>query len=170
VAEKSSDIYYKEFQNLEQSKNFLKKENYDKSEIQLELKNLVENYEELFDQVKIITKISDRLQRKLDKTNDKLNERNIQLQETIDALTKAKVGRKATTYILFFAVALFIVSEAFIEPRIESWAALKFSVGIAFWVGLLLKFVIAFMIKPGEMIIEKTLLKRARKEIIKVEA
>ncbi len=168
---KSSDIYAKEFQNLESAKKFLKKEKYDKSEIQLEFKMLVENYEDIFDQVKIITKISDRLQRKLDKTNDKLNEsndqlneKNIQLEETIDALEKAKVGRKATTYVLVFAVLLFIISEAVVEPRIEIWAAAKFSAKWAFWIGLFLKLIIAFLIKPGEMMIERRLLKSARRE------
>ncbi len=170
----SSDIYGNEFRNLEHSKKFLKKEKYNKDEIQLEFKMLVENYEDLFDQVKIITKISDRLQKKLDKTNDKLNEtndqlneKNIQLEETIDALEKAKVGRKATTYVLIFAVILFILSEAIVEPKIEAWASVQFSESWAFWIGLFLKLIIAFLIKPGEMMIERRLLKSARKEAMK---
>lgn len=157
-------IYQKELENLEQAKNFLLKADYSKMDIQLEFKNLVENYEELIDQVKIITKISDRLQKKLNRTNEKLevtnvalNETNIKLNETIDALTEAKIGRRASTIVLIVAIALFFVSEAWIEPMIER----TFN---NFWVGLGLKFVVAILIKPGEDFTNKYMLKQARKK------
>lgn len=156
-------IYQQEIENLEQSKNFLKRKEYSKMDIQLEFKKLVENYEELIDQVKIITKISDRLQKKLNRTNEKLeltneqlNDTNIKLNETIDALAEAKIGRKAATIVLFVAIFLFIVSEALIEPYIEKTFK-------NFWVGLGLKLVVAILIKPGEDFTNKYMLKKERK-------
>jgi hypothetical protein len=175
VREKETDIYDKEAQCLKRSKDFIQKGGYEMEDLQLQFKSLVEHYEELFDQVKIITKISDRLQRKLDKTNDELeltndqlNDRNVELQETIDALTKARIGRRAATLVLVVAVILFILSEAIIEPRIENWATDYYQESsMAFWIGLLLKFFIAVMIKPIEMLMERALTSRARKKAMK---
>jgi len=157
-------IYHREVEFLENSKAFLKKSGYSREELQLEYKNLLENYEELVDQVKIITKISDRLQKKLNKTNDKLestndklNDTNIKLSETIDALTEAKIGRRAGTIVMFVAIALFMVSEAWIEPMIEQAFP-------NFWVGLGLKLVVAILIKPGEDLTNRYMLKKARKK------
>ena len=157
-------IYQREIECLEQSKNFLKKNEYSKMELQLEFKKLAENYEELIDQVKIITKISDRLQNKLNRTNEKLevtneklNDTNIKLNETIDALAEAKIGRKAATIVLFVAIFLFIISEAWIEPLIEQHFQ-------NFWVGLALKLIVAILIKPGEDFTNKYMLKKARKK------
>lgn len=160
----NESIYQRELENLEQAKSFLKRTEYSKMDIQLEYKKLVENYEELIDQVKIITKISDRLQNKLNKTNEKLevtnealNDTNIKLNETIDALAEAKIGRKASTIVLIVAIGLFIISEAWIEPIIER----SFS---NFWVGLSLKLGVAILIKPGEDFTNKYMLKKARKK------
>jgi predicted nuclease with TOPRIM domain len=157
-------IYHREVDFLEKSKAFLKKSGYSREELQLEYKHLLENYEELVDQVKIITKISDRLQKKLNKTNDKLettndklNDTNIKLNETIDALTEAKIGRKAGTIVMFVAIALFIVSEWWIEPYIEA----LYGQGL---VGLGLKLVVAILIKPGEDLTNRYMLKKARKK------
>lgn len=158
-------IYQREIENLEGSKQFLKRSEYSKLELQLEFKKLVENYEELIDQVKIITKISDRLQRKLNKTNEALEnsnnqlaELNRQLNETIDQLTEAKIGRKAATIVMIVAIALFIVSEAFIEPIIDKMFANNFFIDLG------LKLVVAILIKPGEDFTNKYMLKKARKK------
>jgi hypothetical protein len=158
------NIYQRELENLEQAKKFLKRSEYSKMDIQLEFKKLVENYEELVDQVKIITKISDRLQNKLNRTNEKLettnqqlNDTNIKLNETIDALAEARIGRRAATIVMMVAIGLFIVSEVWIEPIIEK----TFD---NYWVGLSLKLVVAILIKPGEDFANKYMLKRARKK------
>jgi predicted nuclease with TOPRIM domain len=158
-------IYQREIENLEQSKNFLKKSDYSKLELQLEYKKLVENYEELIDQVKIITKISDRLQKKLNKTNEALEnsnnqlaELNYQLNETIDQLTEAKIGRRAATIVMIVAIALFIISEAFIEPQIDKMFPNNFLAGLG------LKLIVAILIKPGEDFANKYMLRKARKK------
>ncbi len=158
-------IYQREIENLEQSKSFLKRSEYSKLELQLEFKKIVENYEELIDQVKIITKISDRLQKKLNRTNEALEnsnnqlaELNSQLNETIDQLTEAKIGRRAATIVMMVAIALFIISEAFIEPQIDKMFSDNFIVGLG------LKLVVAILIKPGEDFANKYMLRKARKK------
>lgn len=164
MGEKTSTIFQQEAQNLESSKKFLERQNFTREQAGAQIKKMNEEYAELLDQVKIITKISDRLQRKLDRTNDKLNQsneelnkKNIELEQTIDALTKARVSRRATTIVFIVAIFLFVLTEALIEPEIEK-------VVDNMWIGLLLKFIVAALIKPGEMLLEKTLLKRARKQ------
>lgn len=174
----SKSIYQNELENLEQSKQFLSRNEYSKMELQLEFKKLLENYEELIDQVKIITKISDRLQNKLNNTNEKLellnselNQKNIQLRDTINALAEAKIGRKAATIILFFTISIFLVSEAFIEPRIDDMVVYFWgntdSVN-PFYLSIFIKLILALSIKPAESLVERTLLKREQKKHLKV--
>lgn len=160
-------IYQREIENLEQSKQFLKNSEYSKLELQLEYKKLVENYEELIDQVKIITKISDRLQNKLNKTNDSLEtsnnqlaELNYQLNETIDQLTEAKIGRRAAGIVMIIAIGLFVISEVLIEPKIDNMFPDNSLVGLG------LKLIVAVLIKPGEDFVNKYMLKKARKKQI----
>lgn len=173
-----TDIYNRENENLQKYKEFLKNGGYSHEELQLNYKNLIEHYGELLSQVKIITRISDRLQKKLDKANAELNEaneqlheKNVQLQETIDALTQARVGRRAATVTLLVAIVLFIVSEALVEPRIEKWAIDYYKeASMAFWVGIILKFVLALLLKPIETVTERVMLRRARQQAIKARA
>jgi len=160
-------IYQREVDSLEQSKAFLKRNEYSKLELQLEFKKNVENYEELIDQVKIITRISDRLQKKLNKTNEALEstneqlaELNDQLNETIDQLTEAKIGRKAGTIVMIMVISLFIISEVFIEPIIDDAFPDNTLVGLG------LKLVVALLIKPGEDFANKYMLRQARKKQI----
>jgi len=163
---RKENIYHKEKDYLQRTQDFIASEAYqDTDATKTELTSIVENYEELLDQTVLITRISDRLQKKLDKTNDKLvslndqlNDKNDELQETIDNLLKAKVGRKATTYVFIFALVLFVFSEALIEPYIEAYYAnnIYLSLGV--------KAVIAMSIKPLEMLVEDGLLKIARKQ------
>jgi len=158
----NQNIYQREADFLQNAKEFMTRSDYSKEELQLEAKYLIENYEELVSQVKIITRISDRLQRKLDKTNTKLEQTNVQLNETIDALTEAKIGRKAATIVMIVAIALFVVSEAWIEPIIDS----HFPNSEYPFVGLGLKLVVAILIKPGEDLTNRYMLRKARKKQI----
>ena len=80
------------------------------------------------------------------------------MNETIDALTEAKIGRRAGTIVMIVAVALFIVSEVIIEPRIDQMFPNNSLVGLG------LKLVVAILIKPGEDLTNKYMLKKARKK------
>ncbi|OYT14422.1 MAG: hypothetical protein B7C24_18440 [Bacteroidetes bacterium 4572_77] len=152
------NIYLKEKEKLQKTLRFLDSEDFNNADLtQEELKSASHNYQELLDQTILITRISDRLQKKLDKTNDQLHDKNEELQNTIDDLVKAKVGRKATTIVFVFALLLFIISEAFLEPYIDSYAN-------DLYLSLAIKAGIAMLIKPIEMIVETTMLKRARRK------
>ncbi|OIP01999.1 MAG: hypothetical protein AUJ98_02790 [Bacteroidetes bacterium CG2_30_33_31] len=174
----NQSIYQKELENLEQAKNFLRRPEYSKMDIQLEYKKLVENYEELVDQVKIITKISDRLQGKLNTTNEKLeflnaelNDKNIQLKEAITAVTEAKIGRRASTIVLFVAILLFIATSAILEPQIDNLVTYFFGTSkpliSPFWIGITLKCLLALLIKPGEKLLEDSMLKKEQAKHLK---
>lgn len=165
---RKEDIYTEEASHLKRAKSFLEEGNKSPEENKQEFALLTHNYSELLDQVKLITRISDRLQGKLDQTNEKLNdvnkeiqEKNIQLEQTINDLAEAKVGRRATTFVFIFALALFLVSEVFIEPWIEDFFNSNFFVSLG------MKGLIALLIKPIESLIERTLLKQARAKTLK---
>lgn len=121
------------------------------------------------DDFKIMTAISDRLQKKLNLANEKLKsqsreiqrinrnlgDRNQELEDTINALTKAKAGRKASTYVLIVAVFLFMVSEG-IEEIIEFHS--EGVLGLH-WI-ILIKLSLALLLKPMENFIEGRILKK----------
>jgi len=164
---RKENIYRREKANLQRTQEFFEaNEDLSHEKSAEELKLLTDNYEELLDQTVLITRISDRLQKKLDKTNDKLqnlndqlNDKNVELQNTIDDLVKAKAGRKATTIVFVFALVLFVFSEALIEPYIDSYAN-------NIYLSLSIKAIIAMSIKPLEMLVEDSILKAARKRTI----
>jgi DNA repair exonuclease SbcCD ATPase subunit len=121
-------------------------------EMKQEYEALRQHYSELIDQSKLITRVSDKLQKKLDKVNGDLEARNNELQQTIDALTKAKASKKAATIVLIIAVVFFLVSES-LDPYIDRYAG-----GIV--IALSVKGVLCLLLKPVESFIENLLLKR----------
>jgi hypothetical protein len=122
-------------------------------EMKREYEMLRQHYSELIDQSKLITRVSDKLQKKLDKVNGDLEARNNELQQTIDALTKAKASKKATTIVLILAVVLFLISEGWVDPAIDRLAG-----GVA--IAMTVKGVLALLLKPVESFIENLILKR----------
>ena len=122
---------------------------------------LSEQYARLLGDAKLVTSVSDRLQNKLNNANEqvmeanqKVSAQNEKLRQTISLLREARVGKKATTIVLLLAVLLFLISEAFIEPQIEK-------VVDDWYIGLLLKGIIAVSLKPLESIVEKYLYKKS---------
>lgn len=158
-----SHVYEREQAHYKEAKLFLdrleKGGNFSSDEIKAEYQKLLDNYGLLLQDSQLITSVSDRLQNKLNRANDKITEQNEQLQETINMLLKARVGRKATTIVLAFAVALFLLSEGVIEPQIEAMVGRE-----DFIVGLMLKGAIALILKPAEIILEKNMTRRAMHE------
>ncbi|QNL22942.1 hypothetical protein HZR84_13665 [Hyphobacterium sp. CCMP332] len=150
-------VFEKETAILEHIQEFLEKDGVSKDEYKEELLQIKNYYEDLLDQGMLITKVSDRLQNKLNNLNGKLQDKNVELQNTIDELTKARVGRKATTIVLLVAVALFLISEGVLEPQIEA------QIGDNIWLGLLFKGLIALLLKPIETLTEKYLMNQALK-------
>ncbi len=134
-------------------------------QVRSEFNALCAEYEDLLDQLRLITKVSDRLQNKLQSANGALEQKNVELQETLDRLTQARIGRRAATITLVLAVVLFLVSEALIEPQIEAYVQTNYgtNMGAALAIELTVKGFLALMLKPIEVIVERTLMKRAMK-------
>lgn len=171
VRKKKQNVFPEETKVLKEMKALLENDVSETEVFKERINFFAEKYEELLDQTKLITKVSDRQQKKINKINDSLNavnvemeRKNVELQETLDDLSKAKVGRRATTITGIVFVGLFLITEAFIEPSIENY--LHTSKGILhdheFAVGLSLKGVLALMLRPIERIVEKLLLKQEK--------
>ncbi len=150
-------VFEKETAILEHIQEFVAKDGVSNDQYKEELLQIKNYYEDLLDQGMLITKVSDRLQNKLNNLNGKLQDKNVELQNTIDELTKARVGRKATTIVLLVAIGLFLVSEGLLEPQIEA------RIGDNLWLGLLFKGLIALLLKPIETLTEKYLMNQALK-------
>lgn len=165
---KKQNVFNEELITLKNSREFLSRENVSLDECKDELGSLQKSYDELLDQSKLITKVSDRLQKKINRANDELGEKNDQLQESLDALTKARVGRRATTITLIVVIALFLFTEAVLEPPIERYAVRHFSGTFAsapLILALLAKGVIALSLRPIEKIVENYLMKKEAERI-----
>lgn len=136
-----------------------------------DLEGFSDDYEELVAQTKVITRVSDRLQKKLDNANiqireqnDEIKKKNVQLEDTIVELAKAKIGRKASTIMLTVALILFFLEQYFLEPIIEqsipgSYGFLSIGVLAALF----------FIVKFLESALEKYFLKREQKRILSKE-
>ena len=160
------NLFERENRVLRDTRKSLEEENADTEFFKERLESISNHYEDLLDQSKLITKVSDRLQKKITKANDQLERKNVELQLTLDALTKAKVGRRATTITILIFLALVLISEGFIEEKIED--GLRQSSGWLreneFAIGLMLKAGLALLLRPIEKIVEKILLKEAEKK------
>jgi tetratricopeptide (TPR) repeat protein len=89
----------------------------------------------------------------LKQANDIIKHQNIELQDTIDELTRVKISRKAITLTLIVGVALFFLSEGLLDPLIDNYSQ-------SMWYGLFAKLLIALILKPIETLFEKILLRR----------
>ncbi|MEY3417877.1 MAG: hypothetical protein RL711_265 [Bacteroidota bacterium] len=157
---------------LEHSRSIIADDTKSREEVIGDYKNLCDHYEEMLDQSKLITKVSDKLQNKLNSANAALADKNLELQETIDELTKAKIGKKAATITFGLAVVLFVLSEGILDPVIETVAKqviisnpkqtafIQYST-IILWTSMFGKLIMALLLKPLETFIEDYLLQRA---------
>lgn len=165
---KQKNVFNDELITLKNSRDFLERKDFSLDECKTELESLQKSYDELLDQSKLITKVSDRLQKKINRANEELGDKNLQLQESLDALTKARVGRRATTITLIVVIALFLFTEAVLEPPIERFAVRHFSDYFAsapLILALLAKGIIALSLRPIEKIVEKRLMKKEAERI-----
>jgi|GEM_PF-1959893 CheY-like chemotaxis protein len=76
------------------------------------------------------------------------------LKKSIEDTRRAKISKRATTFVLTIGVCIFLVSEAIVDPFID---VLQMGVLIA----LSIKGIIALLLKPLETITEKMMLKGA---------
>jgi hypothetical protein len=153
-------VFEKEHKILAASKNFMSKnvEEISPQEFKSEYEVLSQSYEQLLGEVKLLTSVSDRLQNKLNRANETVIKKNEELKETNDLLNKNKVGKKATTIILFASAIFFLVSEWLIDPMIEGsvWG---------YSISFLVKLCLVFALKPLEKILERFLLQTANQAV-----
>lgn len=159
------NVFGDEIEILKASKEFISNGNFTSEECVQELITLQKSYDELLDQAKLITKVSDRLQNKINKANEELEFKNVALQESLDALTKAKLSRKANTITLICVFILFIITEAFVEPKIDAYANENFKNFTPIALALVAKGIIALTLRPIEKIVEKRLYKQETERI-----
>ncbi|MDB5255908.1 MAG: protein serine/threonine phosphatase [Chitinophagaceae bacterium] len=92
----------------------------------------------------------------LKNANDELDSANKELTETIDELTRVRISRFATSLTLLVAIALFLLSEGFLDPIVDSYST-------NIWLNLSTKLLLALLLKPIESFFEKLLLSYAAK-------
>lgn len=140
-------------------------------EVKTQLKGFAKSYKRLLQEVQLLTSVGDRLQKKVKtaneilqeqaeeirKINQALQDKNIELQFTIDELTKAKAGKRATTIILFFALVLFIITEI-LESTFEN-----FFTGANMLIIYGFKVTLALGFKPIEGFLEQAIIAREMK-------
>jgi tetratricopeptide (TPR) repeat protein len=91
------------------------------------------------------------------KQKEEIQQKNIELQETIDELTLARVSRKARAFTLAIGIGLFIIEDTILHFVLH-WVSTE-----NFFLSLTIKGVIIFSLKPIDEAIEHYLLKRVIK-------
>ncbi|WMN06674.1 hypothetical protein [Marivirga arenosa] len=166
-----SDVFQTEVDFLNEVRALAEDDNIPTEKVKENYKLLCEKYDRLIGEAKLLTSVSDRLHSKLNEANEKLKKQsdeinkinddlkvnNQLLQDTIDQLVKAKVGRKASSIVLLIAILLFVLSEGFLEPIVEQ------KVGNP-QIGFLFKLGIAVLLKPIDVIVERYMMRRALKQ------
>ena len=172
-AEKDEDIAFKkETEILKSLETVLKDPETTQEILTAEVQKIAKSYKRMLGDAKVLTSIGDRLQKKLkganvllqeqaeeiQKINKEVHNKNIELQLTIDELTRAKAGRRASTIILVLTIMLFAVSE------ILEWGFQNFfdnGSNIIFLYAFKILLVVGF--KPIESLLEGTIISREMK-------
>ncbi len=163
-----SDVFQAEIDFLNEVRALAEDENIPAEKVKENYKLLCDKYDRLIGEAKLLTSVSDRLHSKLNEANEKLKKQsdeinkinddlkvnNQLLQDTIDQLVKAKVGRKASSIVLLIAIILFIISEGVLEPFVEERVG-NASIGFIFKLG------IAVLLKPIDVLVERYMMRRA---------
>jgi tetratricopeptide (TPR) repeat protein len=87
-----------------------------------------------------------------------IEKKNIQLQETIDELTLAKISKKARALTLSIGIILFIFQDRILENILHVFASDNY------WLALFIKVTIIFSLEPVNKAIEHYLLKKVIKK------
>jgi tetratricopeptide (TPR) repeat protein len=94
--------------------------------------------------------------KQIEKQRKQLEEKNVELKDTLDELAKVKNSRKSLFFSIGTAIILVILTEAFFDPLIDSYAYnVYLSLGV--------KIVIALLLKPMESFYERILFRKAMK-------
>jgi predicted nuclease with TOPRIM domain len=166
-----SDVFQAEIDFLNEVRALAEDDNIPTEKVKENYKLLCDKYDRLIGEAKLLTSVSDRLHAKLNEANEKLKRQsdeinkinddlkvnNQLLQDTIDQLVKAKVGRKASSIVLLIAILLFILSEGVLEPQVEAYFGDN-------RIGFIFKLGIAVLLKPIDVLVERYMMRRALKQ------
>jgi predicted nuclease with TOPRIM domain len=166
-----SDVFQAEIDFLNEVRALAEDDNIPTEKVKENYKLLCDKYDRLIGEAKLLTSVSDRLHSKLNEANEKLKRQsdeinkinddlkvnNQLLQDTIDQLVKAKVGRKASSIVLLIAILLFILSEGVLEPQVEAYFGDN-------RIGFIFKLGIAVLLKPIDVVVERYMMRRALKQ------
>ena len=92
------------------------------------------------------------------KQKEEIEHKNIELQETIDELTRARIGKKARAITLIIAVVSFILEDTILHFALKAVSTNNY------FISLFVKMGIIFSLSPINKAIEKYLLKRIVKK------
>lgn len=175
AGQSTSDIAYsRESEIISHFRSLATKPERSPEQIAEALKDLTNHYERLLDDSKLLTSVGDRLQKKLKganlmlreqaeeikRANSAIQEKNVALQESLDALTKAKASRRASALLIIVALILFLAAEV-PEPWIESGLSRFGGAGyVAIW-GI--KIALTLLLLPIQSTLEKVILKQETK-------
>ena len=176
AGKQKENIFQKELDILDNAKQLVSDPNLKRETLAEEYLNLSKHYEKLIKETKVLTSVSDRLHYKLNdanntlqkqkdeigEINEELTTNNQVLQDTINELIKARIGQKASSIVLLIAIVLFVVSEGMIEPVIEQNTDSEY-------IGLLLKGIIALLLKPIDVLVEWLLMRKTLNKMRKFE-
>jgi predicted nuclease with TOPRIM domain len=166
-----SDVFQAEIDFLNEVRALAENDNIPTEKVKENYKLLCDKYDRLIGEAKLLTSVSDRLHAKLNEANEKLKKQsdeinkinddlkvnNQLLQDTIDQLVKAKVGRKASSIVLLIAILLFVLSEGVLEPFVEERVGNE-------QIGFIFKLGIAVLLKPIDVLVERYMMRKALKQ------
>lgn len=168
--------YSRELEVISQYRELSEREEISVPEAREALNNLTQLYERLLDDSKLLTSVGDRLQRKLKsanlmmreqaeeikRVNANIQEKNLELQLTVDELTRAKASRRASALVLLGAIGLFIVSEL-MEDFADTYLTVNFGGNAAAIFSWTFKVLLVLLFKPAESFFEKRILESEKK-------
>ncbi|MFY0686830.1 MAG: hypothetical protein JXQ90_06675 [Cyclobacteriaceae bacterium] len=171
--DKPRELYHEEVSNLQMFRDKLDAHAIYKED----LDHFSDNYEELVAQAKVITRVSDRLQKKLDKANvqireqnDEIKEKNTELATTVEQLAKARVGRRAATFMLVIALGLFMMEQIWLQPKIDKFVSETFSDQYVGYGSLVILLILFFVVKFFEGALESYFMNKEKKKIIEKDS
>lgn len=96
--------------------------------------------------------------RSLQASQSLIEQKNKELQQTIDQLLRTRAGKKATTIVLVVSFSIFLVEEI-LENIFQNFAQSNFYLLLSF------KFLLLLLLKPIELVLESTMIKRSHNNI-----
>jgi len=96
----------------------------------------------------------------IEEKNRIIDQKNQELANTLSELMRVKISKKALFITYIILVILVLLSEGLVDPAIEKYTG-------SFWLAMLGKLLIALLIKPVDLMMEKILMRQAVRKLKK---